>query len=615
MDTADVAEVIFSSIRRYRVHILVFFVVLFIGLTFAHPELLLTDEWITVNQLHQLHDGHQVLMNEGKYGWYENGTPNAYFAARGNRLAYSLFLPLISLPALWLVDLFGNHFAFFILYLWTFILLLIILSLHFIFREYSYIGRWRWTTAATGAVFLLFFINLFYYTGFSVNNPRSYPEITAIVFTNILLLALAGVLIYEINRTLFSDTGFCIFGTVACLTSSSFFFWATGCKDHILTMVLFTGILLCLVRFQKTREIWYLPLAFLITGLLAWARPELAIWVFLFTGIAWGYLLMEQYRKKHETPTLLLVCSPFFTALGALPFFLNNYLVTKNPLMPPNAMYIASGTPALAMNTTAGIRQQGDLPGASLTQILTMKSAVPSTDIAGDIFGILFHPLSGNMGLLTLTPIFVVMALLAVVFILTRRLQFSGDEFRPVILLVFMTVPVFLAYANNLPQLNMSMGITPDIRYLSPAYIPLNILGFILLSKMQVLRGNPVSWLVKMAVISAVGIPIAVFCTAKAYADPAVSAGLTGPLSDAFTLCIWLLVFVSVILLAWKGFSGGHGRMAGTIIALLCAVPFIWQIDVSVIYWLFTATGNGYAPWIPVTHMLFTVFASPLLVH
>jgi hypothetical protein len=615
MDVVGASDSVFSVLQRYRVHILVFLIVLFIGLTFAHPELLLTDEWITVNQLHQLHDGHQVLVNEGKYGLYQNGTPNAYFAARGNQLAYSLFLPMISLPSLWLVDLFGDHFAFFVLYLWTFVLLIILLSLHFIFREYSFVGKWRWTPATTGAIFLLFFINLFYYSGFSVNDPNSFPEITAVVFTNIILLAFAGVLIYEINQTLFDEPAFSLFGTIACLFSSSYVLWATGCKDHILTMLLFVGVLLCMIKFQKTDDTWYLPLGFLIVGLLAWARPELALWVFFFVCCIWGYSFIRQLKKKQESGNILIICSPLFTVFGALPFFLNNYLITKNPLLPPNALYLSGESASIAIQASSQLQPGGDLPGASLYQILTLKNTIPSSNIPGDLFGILFHPLNGSMGIFSLTPLFLVMAVLAVVLVLLQKLQFSRDEIRTMAAIAFLAIPVFLAYANNLHQLNTSGGITPDIRYLSPLYVPLALLGLIIMRRIQVTRENPINILKMTLIICAFGLPLSLFFTAKAYADPQVAAQLDAPMSNAFSLGIFFLAILTLIILTRNSLSHRRDTLSAFLIASLCAAPFIWQIGNSVMFWLFSATRNGYQAWIPLTNILYTVFSFPLLGH
>lgn len=615
MDSGDASAWIFLAIRRYRVHILVFFIVLFVGLTFAHPELLMNDEWITVNQLHQLHDGHQVLVNEGKYGFFENGTMNAYFAARSNVLGYSLFLPLLSLPSHWFIDILGDHFVFFILYLWTFVLLAVILSLHFIFREYSFIGRWRWTPAATGAVFIIFFINLFYYIPFRVHGPGSYPEALAVAFTNILLLALAGVLIYEINRALFDDPGFSLFGTIVCLLSSSYFFWATGCKDHILTMLLFVAVLFCMVKFRKTDDSWYLPLAFLITGLLAWARPELALWVFFFVCGIWGYSCVKKVQRKSGTGYIVLICMPLFTVFGALPFFLNNYLITKNPLLPPNALYLSGESAGLAVQGSPYLPQTGGISSASFTQIFSMKNTVPSSNIPWDIFGILFHPHNGSMGVFCLTPLFLVMAVLAVVLVQSGKLQFSREELNAMAIIAFLAIPVFFAYANNLPQLNTSQGITPDMRYLSPVYVPLTLLGLIIMRKLEVIAENPVNILKKILIISAVGIPLSLYLTATVYTDPKVAAQLDAPLSDAFSLCIFFLAALTLFFLAWNFFSKHRNAISGILIASLCGVPFIWQITISIRFWGFAATSQGYPPWIPIIRILNTLLSSPLLAH
>ena len=152
-----------SLIIRYRVHILVFFLTLFLGLTITHPVQELNDEWITLNQLNQLHANHQVILNEGKYGLFENGSISPYFQARSNVLGYSIALPLLSLPAFWLIDITANHFPFLVLYLWTIVGISLLVFLNFFFREYTFIGKWRWTTPLFIIIFTLFFINLYYY--------------------------------------------------------------------------------------------------------------------------------------------------------------------------------------------------------------------------------------------------------------------------------------------------------------------------------------------------------------------------------------------------------------------------------------------------------------------
>jgi len=601
---------IFSVLKQYRVHILVFFFVFFVGLTFAHPELLMNDEWITVNQLHQLHEGHQIITNEGKYGYYENGTIAGYFAARHNILGYPLFLPLVSLPSHWLIDFFGDNFVFVILYLWTIIAIALILSLHLFFREYTYIRKWRWTPAAIGGVFILFFMNLFYYTPFSVN---SYPEAMAVVFTNIILLAIAGTLIYEINRALFEDPVFSVFGTIVCLSSSSYIFWATGCKDHILTMLLFVAILFCMVKFRKTDDSWYFPLAFIIIGLLAWTRPELALWVFIVVCGIWGYTCLRNPQKKCGSKDIVLKYSPLCTIFGALPFFLNNLLMTRNVFLPPftlNGEFIG-----FAEHLSSQGQQNGTISINPLLQIITMNNTIPTSIHFEDLFGILFYPLTGSIGIFSITPLFLVMAVLAVMLVVSGKVKFTQEEHHTIAVIILLALSVFLAYAGRLHGMNVDIGITPDIRYLSSLYVPLTLLGLIIMKKIQRDQVNPIKILQIMLAISILIIPLSLFVMSTAYADPKIALELDAPLSAAFSFCIFFISVITLIILLWNFFSKRRNGISSVLIASICTIPFIWQIDISIRFWAFGATGQGYPPWIPIIRILNFLLASPLFAH
>jgi hypothetical protein len=347
--------------------------------------------------------------------------------------------------------------------------------------------------------------------------------------------------------------------------------------------------------------------------MLAWARPELALWVFFFVCGIWGYSFIRQLQKKSGTGYLLLICSPLFTVFGALPFFLNNYLITKNPLLPPNTLYFSGESSGVTAQSITNLSQGGwGIFGESLLRIIFLKNATPSSDILGDLFGILFHPLNGSMGIFSLTPLFLVMAVMAAILVLSGNLRFSRQEIDTIVVIVFLAFPVFLAYADNLSQLNTSGGITPDIRYLSPLYVPLTLLGIGILQRIQETGKKPFRILTHMLVFSALGIPIALYLTAKAYADPLVAEQLGAPLSDAFSICIYFIAALTMIFLLLDFFSKHSDFIPGLLIPLLCALPFIWQIDISVIYWLFSATRQGYEAWIPITNILFTFFTSPL---
>lgn len=612
MFATDASESVRSGIRPFRIHLLVFLCVLFVAMTFAHPAILLNDEWITTNQLHQLHEGHQVIVNEGKYGFYENGTMTVYFATRSNVLGYSLFLSLLALPSLWLIDIFGEHFVFFILYLWTGIALLLVLLVHMSHHESRTFGKWNWTPSAIAVFFLVFFLNLANYMPFPVRGTEAFPEVMAVAFTNILLLALAGVLIYEINHTLFCEISLSLFGTAVCLSSSSYFFWATGCKDHILILVLFAGVLLGLIKFLKTSDTWYLCLAFLITGLLAWARPELAIWVFFLDVCLWIFSLKRQLKQKIYDRGILMFSSPLFTLLGSLPFFLNNYLVTKNPLLPVGVIYLSRESAMAVVQTTAPLQQPGIIPDSSLLKILTILLPAPTSGLPGDLFGILFFPQNGSMGLLSLSSFFCAMTGVAIILVLTRRIHFSDDDKAVILLLALTAVFVFLAYSHNLLQLNTSMGITPDIRYLSPLYVPLTLIGLVIFRNIPKIHENPAGILKKMLVTGIPGVPVSLLLMSYFYTNASIADKLNAPLSVFFTVILFTLVVITMLAIVSTIIS--NRRIAGVpvLLAMLCILPLIWQIDMSVYVWQF-ATAEGYPAWIPVIRLLYIQCSLPLI--
>ena len=61
------SNIFVKYLEHYKVHILVFLLAFLVAITISHPAFLLTDEWVTANQLSQLNEGHQVILNEGKY--------------------------------------------------------------------------------------------------------------------------------------------------------------------------------------------------------------------------------------------------------------------------------------------------------------------------------------------------------------------------------------------------------------------------------------------------------------------------------------------------------------------------------------------------------------------
>jgi len=609
---------VLSLIRKYRVHLFVFFLVFFIGLTLAHPAILLNDEFITANQVRQIHAGHQFMVNEGRYGLAENGTMSGYFANKGDLLGYTLFLPMLSQPAFKIIDITGEQFAYFILIFWAVMALLLLLFVNRFFREFSYIGKWQWTKVMACAVFLLFFVNLYYYSTFTVDDINSYPEILSIVFTNLFLLALSAMLIYEICRTVFEDTTFSFFAAIVCITSSSYFLWSTFCKDHILVLACFVPIVLALVRFVKTDEYWYLPMAFIGCGLVAWARPEVALWTALLVLCICGYTIWR-FRSQHRPgyPLMSVVLSPLFTFIGALPFFVNNYVTTGNIFLPTESLYLhGGGNESAVMNASQPVLHVTGVN--SLTSVIFMHiPTIPHSpsEIITDLGGIAFAPATGNVGMFTLVPLFFVMAVIGGILLLFKKIYFAQEEKRLILILLLASGAVFLAYASQLHSLNTDGGIGPDIRYLSPLYFTLTLTGLILVRKINVLPENPADTLREFGWITLIGIPVSLILLGCAYHMNTLNFSNGNiPLGKFFSFYVIALIILTPIILFSHQYGKCRKEIATYLILLLCAVPFFWQVNLSLICFSFSAFA-GHIFWIPVIRMGWELFLYLIMLH
>jgi len=601
------------TLRPYMVHILIFLAALVIAITVAHPSFLITDEWITVNQLSQLHDGHQLITSEGKYGTFENGTPYVYFAVKNNYLAYPLFLPVISLPANWLIDFFGGAFVFFILYLWTFLLIAIAVIMNAFFEKYTYIGKWRWTTGLIVATFILFFINLFFWRPFPVTGANGYPEIMAVAFTNMILFAFLAVMIYEVCRTIFRDPAYTIFGTVVCISCSSYLFWTNFCKDHILIAFLFAAILLLVIKFLITGNVWSLPGAFTVTGLLAWARPELALFVFisLVPFIAYTWFTMKSRWEPARNRTLL-VFAPLVTFIGAIPFCINNYLFTKNFFVPAWILWKPEATStASAVTGTGAIPGTADTLGSLARLFMSTINLNPAT-FHTDLYGVLLNPQSGSMGLLPLVPLFLVTLLLIPVFLALQKITVSREEKHIIIALVLLALGIFLAYARGLSGMNISVGIVPDMRYMSPIYLPLDLLGLLAIRKLSFISGNPCRLVTGMGVTSVIVIPISLVAMVVFYPTETLGMGILFPYLDAaVTLAIYLFAVLFMLALIVSISYNLSPAPAKIFLVLLCVIPFIWQIDATFLARWYGTALSGYNFWIPVVLKFFGLIFVP----
>lgn len=597
-----------TVLEHYKVHILVLLLAFLGALTLAHPMFFVNDEWITGNQLAQLNEGHQVILNEGKYGSFENGTPTMYFRARQNSLGYTLFLPIISLPAEWMVYGMGDNFVFLILYLSTFLLIAICLLINTYFSDYTKIGKWRWTDGLLIFAFILFFINLYYYIPFSTTGKYGFPEVGAIVFTNCLLFSIIAVIAYDIVRLIFEDPVFSFFGVIVCLTSSSYLFWSSFCKDHVLVACVFAAVVLMAVRFWKTHDIRYLFAAFSFSGLLAWARPELALFVCISLCVIVLYLLIRKNTGVCLNNRLSIILAPAFTILGAIPLLLNNYLVTGNPLRLPWSVWglPSSGTVATGSGITIGTAVSAV---QDIQVVVQSRTIISQTSFHQDLFGILFNPQSGSLAVFPLVPLFFVALFLVPVLIVIQKIRFSPEEKQLLGIMSLLSISVFIAYIRNMNTMNIDIGIAPDMRYLSPLYLPLNIIGLVILQKTGILSGKTFTVLKGMVAVWLIGICLTLITISQFF--PAADEGVIQLSSIHPILNVWVTIAVfilaALVLISYMGyllFQKPRWVPLG-FLTLLISVPFIWQIDVSFLARVYGYSLGGYTFWIPAIRIFF----------
>ena len=294
-----------------------------------------------------------------------------------------------------------------------------------------------------------------------------YPEVAAIVFSNSLAFALLAVVAFLIFREVLGSDRWGVFGLAATVCCSSYLFWSGNAKDHALVALLFVVALYCFTLYLSRENLLYLFASFIAVGWTAWARPELgpalAVGFFLF-GLA-----VAAGKGRREVGRAVLAAAG--VPLGALPLFVNNWGLSGHPLVLP---WVAGYAPAGAKALPSG--------SESLWSTVAGHYTPHPGDLLSGLYGAFIEPVrAGSAGFFQVSPIsfFALLLAAAAACALIRRRP-TGISPRDARILAFFALAaalVVLAYARSLPGMSASPGIVPDMRYLSPAYLPLLVMG------------------------------------------------------------------------------------------------------------------------------------------
>ena len=627
---------------RYALTIIIFLASLFFILTITNPGLYMNDEWITANQLNQINTGHQLVFSEGKYGIFENGTMTGYFSARQNVLMYSLALPVSALPIVKLFSLTGDHFRLVVILIWSLCLVLIALLLETYYPSYSRIYGVRILILAILLALFLFLVNILLYKQFPFSAPDAPFEVAALVLANNIFFALMVAVVFETCRVILDDIWMTLFGTGAVIACSSYIFWAGTAKDHMLTATVFACVIWFFILWLSSGRPRHALLTFIGCGLLIWVRPEVGFFVTLFTGLFFC-ILLTQKALIHEIPfrELPRLCLPLTGVfLGAVPFFANNLLVSHNWLIPAFDLPRNMVSPATAVATASANMSATALAGPvplpavvineptfSQTDGLNIFATLPrawdmithamfngftfDNSIQG-FFGVMLFPKNDHIGFLILCPL-IFIALIA--FILWNKKISRGTKIQRETYL-FLLVMIFAAIFSYLPTLgamNISAGVVPDMRYLSPAYLPCGLISILLLSKTPFFK-KPKDLLRHGLAGAVIIVPLLLFLMIVVHPFGIMEEGYTAFFKFVI---ICEIILCSALMIIYR-FNRTENRFLPRalphLILFLIITVFAFQI-VLVFFIGVIIKFNGYPLWIPlireIFRMLFQVSVLP----
>jgi len=560
------------------IEIFLAFLIILIVISFGKPLMFINDEWITGNQLNQLDKGSQILFSEGKYGANDDGTEGAYFSKRDNLLQYSTYLPMSSYPLLYVIKHIGYYIPFLILTFIGFLLILIGVQL----RSSACPQREIFTLSRILIfISLVFFVlNIVYYAPIPLDFESSPYEILGVYFYHLLLFSILLFIINSISTLFFSDTKFSLFAVISCITCSSYLFWATTLKDHIDTVFFLALILYLVLLYINTKDIYFAGTIFIIFGI-----------VLFFDEI--------KYSTAHKL--LLLGLAPVCTFIGSIPLLVGNYFTTGN------AFLLAWQVQSTTQEMTEGVTTISAIPGDTTftTVIYTIiHRLTPQTDsLLSDVYGFLIQPATLKMPLLALTPLFVLGLLLLPFIYLYLHKRITKDEWVIIGLLGTFVLVTILAYATSITGLGASMGVYPDVRYLSPVYLPLNLIGLLLIRK--IIPEDVIPKIITgFVAVTAFGIPFVIgvmtyFHSSFDFWDMFLYINGISP------VLIYISIGVAFLSICLKIFGVIKKDYYIIPVAFLLGIPLLWQIALMIIGNFYPGIFISYPPLLPAVRALF----------
>jgi hypothetical protein len=579
--------------KQFLRYTLLFGLIFLLLFTWGKPVCFINDEWITASQLSQLANHHQVLYAEGKYGFLEDGSPTPYFKEKNLLLQYTMYLPLLSYIPLVIMKTAGDAIPYGASVAWSLCVIILCLGI----RTNMLLGIHSRIIADLGITcsILFFFLNLWFYAPLLMNTESTNDELLGVwLFHMVLFILLLGV-IYAICTTVFEDdTLYALFSIITCTCCSSYLFWTTTLKDHIDSVFFVALILYFLLQYQKTRDYWYFPVAFILSGLLTWIRPEYGFFVICMLVVVYGAVLRAQplnLQKKYRFACIILC--PFFTILGAIPLFVGNFLTTGHPFtlawqVQPPQTYISQLPSSIPQETTF------------FSVILTVLNRITPhlNTLPADLYGVFLNPAALKAPILAITPVCTLGILLLPFLYLYQKKKIEKNEWITIFIFLSIVFATIAAYASKFNGLGTSTGIYPDVRYLCPVYLPLNIIGLILIRKILVNPADIKKIITWVFGIGCAGIPV--ILGLMTFFRPGLDFwGMFLRVNGFFTILVYCSIAGAFFMYAFRLYGLMKRDHLLVPISFLIALPFLWQFSLLVITNFYPVMFIAYPPLLP----------------
>jgi len=559
----------------------------FFAMTITSAGMYLNDEFVYGAQLEQLAKGHQITYNEGKYGYYSNGTIGNYFEARDNILMYSITYPITAYPIYMVLINCGDWIHGVLIALWG------------IFGISAFVGISSYMTNNWNAITTKFNIKrvkTIYYIIIGVmgcifiSTPimaqlysNTYPpygnlipvEILAFVTLNIILFGIYCVFLLATIRELWANNiNKQIFAFMLAIFCNSILFWVGTCKDHVFIATLFMITIYGIIAFNNSKQSYNYILASVPLGILIWARPEVGI------PALCGFLIISacmwlDYRKLQGKT---FIVGLFAIISGSSLLLLNNKITTNNIFIHP----------FLVAN-----KARDAFYGDTLTSAITI---LPEhiKNITHDIIGLFILPKSGALSLISIMPLtaIVILSLIVYISVLIRNKNINeiyklftlNDIY--ILILSMSSISYYILYAGS--ALSVDTGVTPDIRYFTLIYAPILLITLNIFFKLH--KNIDIPFITQRMLIKSFNIIciitfiiIIAANVTETYRDLALILNIT-----SFILVTIYCLFIYYILCAdlTKENIKNNYIISNLIYVLttLLVIPFVWQMFLILIF-------------------------------